>query len=226
MFLRIMPHQDTPHDCSHAHQMAFKSQSDRRNIPWCCIPMHPRKRSNIINMNWYCRKLAFLCLHLPFGTTPALVEYTTISKAEIDLGGDLLTDMSWDAKNIQSPHRHLLPREDYLPESETLVKADQLAMNIKSIEAPMDGYIDEIITITIDNPFWVECAKTTAFLVIHTISRRLHLEKPLKCDDPLPLRKLAGEGQLAKLKTCLVWYLQTRSLRLFLLIEKDTAWVQ
>ena len=54
--------------------------------------------------------------------------------------------------NLQSPHRHLLPRQDYLPPSDPLVKADQLAVNIEAKEALTDGLIDEIITITIDEP--------------------------------------------------------------------------
>ena len=37
-------------------------------------------------------KLAFLCLCLTFGTTPAPEEYTTISEESIDLGNDLLVD--------------------------------------------------------------------------------------------------------------------------------------
>ena len=37
-------------------------------------------------------KLAFICLKLPFGTTHAPAEYTTISKAEIDLGNNTLRD--------------------------------------------------------------------------------------------------------------------------------------
>ena len=90
-----------------------------------------------------------------FGTTPAPAEYTTISEAKVDLGNDLLTDASWYSMNLQSPHRHLLPRQDYLPPSDPLVKADQLAVNIEAKEALMDGLIDEIITITIDDPCWV-----------------------------------------------------------------------
>ena len=35
-------------------------------------------------------KPAFLCLSLPFGTTPTTEEYITISEAEIELGNDLL----------------------------------------------------------------------------------------------------------------------------------------
>ena len=36
--------------------------------------------------------LAFLCLLLPFITTLSLVEYTTVRKAAIDLGNDLIRD--------------------------------------------------------------------------------------------------------------------------------------
>ena len=35
-------------------------------------------------------KLAFLCLHMSFGTTPAPEEYTTISEAAIYLGKNIL----------------------------------------------------------------------------------------------------------------------------------------
>ena len=92
-------------------------------------------------------KLAFLCLHLPFGTTPAPAEYTTISDSAINLGNDLLEDTSWDTTNLQSPHIRLLPREDYLPASDPLFKADQLSVNIEAKEASMGGIIDDIVTI-------------------------------------------------------------------------------
>ena len=34
-------------------------------------------------------EIYFLCLRLPFGTTPAPSEYKNVSEAEIDLGNDL-----------------------------------------------------------------------------------------------------------------------------------------
>ena len=37
-------------------------------------------------------ELDFICLRLPFGTTPAPAEYTTISEAAIDLGNNRLQD--------------------------------------------------------------------------------------------------------------------------------------
>ena len=59
--------------------------------------------------------LAFLCLSLPFGTTPTLAEYTTISEVDINFGNILLIDASWCATNIQWSHRHLIPKEYNIP---------------------------------------------------------------------------------------------------------------
>ena len=61
----------------------------------------------------------------------------------------------------------------------------------------MDVFIDKIITITIDDPRYVERAKNAALLVIHTKFRPLHPSEPLKRDEPLSLHKISGEGQLA-----------------------------
>ena len=49
-------------------------------------------------------ELACLCLRLPFDTTPAPAEYTTVSEASIDLGNNLLWDESWDTDYLNSPH--------------------------------------------------------------------------------------------------------------------------
>ena len=57
-------------------------------------------------------ELAFLYLRLPFGTTPAPAEYTTVSEAAIDLGNYLLRDESWDTYDLNPTHRSLLPQEE------------------------------------------------------------------------------------------------------------------
>ena len=118
-------------------------------------------------------KISFLCPRLTFGTTPAPEEYTTTGEGAIDLGNDLIVDASWEETKLQSPHRHLLPIKDYIPASDLLFKSDQLKVNTEDKEASMDGFIDEIITITIDDPCWVERSKKSALLVIHTIFRPL-----------------------------------------------------
>ena len=88
----------------------------------------------------------------------------------------------------------------------------------------MDGFIDDVITITVDDGHWIDCSKSAAPLVIHTLFRPLHPSKPLKRDDPISLRRLVGEGQLAEHKTYLGWYINTHSLRVSLPVEKQTAW--
>ena len=71
-----------------------------------------------------------------------------------------------------------------------MAKADPLAVEIIATEASMDGFIDDIITITVDDNHWIDRAKRAALLVIHTLFRPLQPSEPLKQDDPLSLRKL------------------------------------
>ena len=84
----------------------------------------------------------------------------------------------------------------------------------------MDGFIDDIITITVDDDHWIDRAKSEALLVIHTLFRSLQALESLKRDDPLSLRKLAVEGQFVEQKTCLGWDINTQSLKVSLPEEK------
>ena len=70
----------------------------------------------------------------------------------------------------------------------------------------------------------IDSAKSADVLVIHTLFRPLKPSEPLKRDDPLTLRKLTGEVQLAEQKTCLSWDINTQYLRVSLTEEKQTAW--
>ena len=80
----------------------------------------------------------------------------------------------------------------------------------------MYGFRNDIIYITIEDPCWVERAKNEALLIIHTIFRPRKSNKPLIRDDPLSLRKLVGEGQIAKCKTCIGCDIQTLPLHVLL----------
>ena len=169
-------------------------------------------------------ELAFLCLRLPFGTTPAPAEYTNFSEAAIVVGNDLLQVESWDTDDLNSPHQSLIPQEENQQSVSHLATADPLSVDITATEASMDGLIDHIITITVDDKHWIDCAKSAALLVIHTLFRPLQQSEPLKRDDPLSLSKLAGDGKLAEQKTCLVWDINTQSLRVSLPNDRKTAW--
>ena len=56
----------------------------------------------------------------------------------------------------------------------------------------MDGFIDEIITITVNEKHGMDRPKSAALLVIHTLFRPLQPSEPLKPDDPLSIGKLTG----------------------------------
>ena len=64
----------------------------------------------------------------------------------------------------------------------------------------MDGFIDDIITITFNETNWIERAKSAALLVIRTLSQSLQASKPIKRNDPLSQRKLAGDGETGRTK--------------------------
>ena len=86
----------------------------------------------------FVNKLALLYLRLTSSATSIPEDYTTVHKATIYLLNDLLMENSWDATEIQSPHRHLLKEEIYKPGSYPLVQLDALEFDIEAKEASMD----------------------------------------------------------------------------------------
>ena len=124
-------------------------------------------------------------------------------KAAIDLGNDLLSTDSWGTTYANSPHRNLLPEDNKRHSEDHIAESYPLAVNIKAKEASMDGFIDNIINITVDYKYWIERAKIAALLVIHTLFRPMQESEPLKHNDPLSLGNITGEEKLAKCKMCL-----------------------
>ena len=95
-------------------------------------------------------------------------------------------------------------------------KTYPLAVGITATNVSMDRFIDNIIKITVENRNWIERSKSTDLLVIHALFQPLQASEPIKRDDPLPLRKIAGERKLVERKTCLGWDIKTHYLRLFI----------
>ena len=97
-------------------------------------------------------------------------------------------------------------------------------MYITSTEESIDGFVDDIITISVDCKHWIDRTKIAALLVIHRLFRPFHPSEPLKRHYPLYFRKLAGEGQLAEHKKYLGWHIRTHSMRVLLPEEKKIVW--
>ena len=114
-------------------------------------------------------EVSFLCFRLPFGSTSAPAEYTTVSEAAIYLGNYLLRDESWDRDDLKSTHLSLLPHKEKQQSARNIAMSDLLAVDVTSTEESMDGFIDETITITFDDEHWIDRAKSAALLVTHTL---------------------------------------------------------
>ena len=65
---------------------------------------HIHENSGILS-TWIAivENLTLLCLRLPLITTPALTDYTTVRKSEMDLGNDILRYKLWYVTGIKSP---------------------------------------------------------------------------------------------------------------------------
>ena len=82
-----------------------------------------------------------------------------VSESSIDLENDLLQDESWDINDLNSPNRSLIPQEDKQQSTILNVMVDSIDGYFTSTEAPMDGFINQIITITVDDKHWIDRAK-------------------------------------------------------------------
>ena len=107
-------------------------------------------------------------------------EYTTVSEPTIHLGNDILKDESRDTYDLNSPHIYLLTQEVKQHSTIHIATEDPLSVDITDTEASMHGFIDDIITIMVDDKNWIYCAKRLALLVIHTLFQPLHPSEPLK----------------------------------------------
>ena len=113
MFLQIIPPQDTPHDCRHAHQMALKTHPDRKNRPRCSIPARLHKRTDISNMHRYCGKTSLSM------SVPELWHHTQISRIYHQQWG---RNRPWE----KYPRRHAVVRDKPTVASLTLTYQGRL----------------------------------------------------------------------------------------------------
>ena len=127
---------------------------------YCQIHAHATTASTWISI---VDELAFICLRLPFGTTPTTAEYMTVTEAAIALGNDLLRDEPWDTDDLNLPHWYLLPPEEKQHSESYLAMADPLSVDITATKSSMDGFINDIITITVDDEHWINRAKALLY---------------------------------------------------------------
>ena len=77
------------------------------------------------------------------------------------------------------PIQSLLPQEEKQQSTSHIANAETLAVDIIATEASMDGFIYDIITITVNDEHCIDPAKSADILVIYTLFQPLQPPEPL-----------------------------------------------
>jgi hypothetical protein len=166
---------------------------------------------------------------LPFGSTPAPAEFSTVSETIFDLASDLLLCPYWNPDELPSPYDKNLPPpkriEDDIPFGQALEPDVHLPPHqICGVE----GYIDDGAIAVLDTQRTetiVKRARQALPMASHLCFRPLSPKEPIPRPDPQSLRKMEAEGRLQETPLIFLgWSIQTRPFKINLPQEKVTSW--
>ena len=182
------------------------------------MPIHALKCVTVIG------KLAYIPLRLPFGVSPGPSLYSTISECIYDVVNDLLNEKQWNRKILNSPQVSLLQKPEPPDTSIGLEEAHKLAVYIPERNSFADGYIDDCLSVALDEDDEIQRSQEAPPLVVHAIFRPLDAADPLPRDENISIKKLKGEGQPSEKKVMLGWLIDTVTMRVYLPIDKAIDW--
>ena len=167
---------------------------------------------------------AYIALRLPFGVSPGPSVYSTISESIYDLVNDLLNDEDWDRLKLNSPYLKNLPKPEQSDESIPLEQVRELSVYVPDRKMAADGYIDDCLSLSIDEDDLVQKSQEALPLIIHSIFRPKDPEEPIERDDNISEKKLKAEGQPSEIRIMLGWQIDSRRMRISLPSTKAIAW--
>ena len=171
-------------------------------------------------------EFAYLLLRLPFGASPGPSKYSSVSEMIFELTMDILQDNEWDPKQLHSIYYKRLKQPEPLPPDTKFDKAVPLAVKFPTWEKYCDGYIDDAILIALDKGDNIIKCQNALPLAADVITRPVHKVEMAPRDESIQNTKLEGEGTPAERKVILGWLIDTRSLRIYLPIEKTILWIE
>ena len=172
------------------------------------------------------KNVAYLLVCLAFGVSAGPSMYSLISKAIFDLVNDLLLDPTWEPSELHSPHYNEFQESEKLDDKIPFERANKLHVYVPCRKTFCDGYIDDCVTMALDEQKLVEKAQNALPLGVHGIMRPMHKKEPITRNDPLSKRKLMGKGTPSETKLILGWLVNTRTFRIYLPKEKSLMWTQ
>ena len=97
------------------------------------------------------QETAYVLLRLPFGVANGPSDSSVISEPIFDMSNDLLQNEFFDTKTFHSPLTHEFDKPERLyVESDDFGEARPLFVDVEFFHAKTDGYIDDVITVVLD----------------------------------------------------------------------------
>jgi hypothetical protein len=170
--------------------------------------------------------LAFISLRLPFGGRPCPSLWSDLSETITDLSNALALDLTWDPETLHSPLQHLIPPTSSEPDSVPFAAALPTSVTIPDSDGDYkaDVFIDDLISIILDDGAGCKRGAASSLLAIHTVGRPVAAHEPVLRNELTAEKKLIAESLLEEVKTTLGWLLDTRRLLIGLPMDKFSSW--
>jgi len=169
-------------------------------------------------------KVGYIPLRLPFGVSPGPSIYSSISECIYDLVNDLLNDREWDRETLNSPYVDRLAPPEKSDHSTPITEVRELSVYLPDRPSFADGYIDDCLTVALEQDDEVKRSQEALPLIVHALFRPLDPNEPVKRNDNISDDKLKGEGQPSERRVMLGWLINTVQMRVYLPVLKALSW--
>ena len=137
-----------------------------------------------------------------------------------------MNDETWNVSEYFNPHKDISTLIEYLDKSIKCESTKEIiSKDVKTNDSYVDGYIDDLLTITLDDPKLVTRGSQAIPLMCYVIFRPVHNNEPLPRSDILSKAKLIAEGMPSEQKILLGRIINTRSMRISLPKLKALRWI-
>ena len=115
--------------------------------------------------------IAYFLTRLAFGITSGPSEYSMLSDLMADYANILIHDESWNINDLHSPNQKIFGKILYQDNSEQIKKKKKLSVPVTSSKASVDRYIDDLVTLVLDEPDLREREENAVPLLVHILFR-------------------------------------------------------
>ena len=170
--------------------------------------------------------IAYILTRLCFGIASGPNEWCLISELMVDFATALIEDNTWDPEELFNPNENIPLDIDYVDSSVKIENVKKVIFeNRKTKKSYIDGYIDDLLTIILEELNLLKKGLHVIPLICLILFRPVHKNEPILRTDILSKAKLIAEGMLAERKTFLGWIIDSRRMRVYLPQLKTLRWI-